>query len=218
MVHAVHFASNIEFWFESFENVFFFCISFLYYVFINLTSVRTFRFSAPSAFNWSIFLDLLFSEVFLVLQALFVIFLTSCQDLLSRIAFSIAADWTEPGAVVGSTATADSTTVYDLKYSWLCNCDFRHEILALFSTVYKLRTFWRDRTCKCFREHKFCKVHFYWCGNNFYSGILCRSLAISITYTFITSPLCFRGSFPISSIPAFCQQVISDFLFTYIVL
>ena len=109
------------------------------------------------------------------------------------------------------------------KNFWLCKCHFLHEICVLYLTAYKLHTFLWDRTCKFFWHHKFCEVHFYWCENDFQSGILCSTnilcwYKMSIpsnfeTVHFIAIRLCLEVPFPISSIIAFCQKTFLDLIF-----
>ena len=220
MIYVVQIACKIEFWLGSFLKTYFTSASIGYIRYLSISSVHAYRYSSPSKlipFDGSIFFCLIFSSgIFLVLQALSLMFFTSCQDLFSRIAVNIATDWIELEGVIWSTATADSTS------GWL----FWTRILGFASVISELS--WGTKFVSAFDSTNFAKSVFadvkiifilvFFVVQTFFVGAKCRSFAILIMYTFITSPLCLGVSFPIYCTLAFCQQGISDFIFKYMVL
>ena len=146
-------------------------------------------------------------------------FFTSCQGLLSRIIFNIASDWIELGGVVGSTTTADSTMVEGLGQeflalqvwlpTWNMSAYKPHIFMSLLAQPLISYIFsWGTELVSAFGTTNFTKSTFtdvklifilvFFVVETFFVREKCRSLAISMLYTSVTSPLCLRVSFPIS--------------------
>ena len=96
-----------------------------------------------------------------------------------------------------------ASVIFEVKYvcftqpfiSYILPC--RTELVSVFGTTIFAKSI--------FPDVKIIFILVFFVVQTFFVGAKCRSLPISIPYTFITRPLCLEVSFPISSMLAFCH-------------